>query len=132
MAVKKRPMKLEDALVMGGARRNYDVLEKESGRNEKLFSALKDELFSNATANIKHKDVQRAKAQKSRGAGYDGRTTEQLVAHVVKGHPIEAEPNDLLPHIQAALDENGKEPITDKWARELIRRARAAKPPRRA
>lgn len=128
MAAKKpQPMKLEHVLVQSGARRNYDALEREGRRDERLFSALKDELFANAAANIKHKDVQRAKAQKPRGAGDDGRTTKQVVADVVKGHPIDTKADDLLPHVHAALDENGKESITDKWAKQLIREARAAR-----
>lgn len=80
-----------------------------------------DELLSVVEAGLNHRDAQRQKAQKPRGAGDDGRTTRQVVADVVKGHDIEAKPDDLLPHVHAALDANGNNAITDKWARELMR-----------
>ncbi len=87
--------------------------------------------YGSVEAYFKLQSKQRKKALKDRELSADGfDNTRALVAKVVKSYP-DFSPRDLLPHVQSAIEDSGKQPITDKWARELIRLARGAKTTKR-
>lgn len=95
---------LERLLVGEGARRSYDNLEREARRDERLLSAFKDALFSNAAASIERKDAQRQKANRPRGKGDDGRTMRDLIDALAKQHHDE-KPREIWPHLGSAIKE---------------------------
>ncbi len=103
------------ALIAGkGFKRNYDIEFKE---------ALDETLHRDAIDGAKHKAAQRAKAQKPRGAGDDGRTMRQVIASIMRLYPSET---DLWPHIQSAIEANGMKPISEKHARAVVLKIRRA------
>lgn len=75
----------------------------------------------------RHKASQRAKAQKPRGAGDDGRTMRKLIADVAKLHPVDASPNELLPHVHAAAQQADMRLIGLKRLRDVLRDIRKPK-----
>lgn len=126
-AEKPKPLTLVDLIresVRDHDARNERRYVREARSDPAVRGAIMDELAALAAAGGKHRDVQREKAKKPRGVGDDGRTVRKLIEDVVNGQPSETPSAELLPHILGALEANGMNAISDKWARELIRQVR--------
>jgi hypothetical protein len=91
-----------------------------------LADAIEDEYLHLTDADKQRRDTYRKNATNPRGRKDSDteRTTRELVIDVLKGLPADATPDDLLPHVHAAIEADGRPAITDKWAKELVRRAR--------
>lgn len=135
MAAKKRlgiPVSelVRSDLALPPHRRKLHRQARESAVSTDGSASLQDKIEAEyvrlADADKKNRDAQSERARKPRGrsGSDDGRTTSELVADIVKGNPAAAPPADLLQRIHTAMEENGMERITDKWATALVRTAR--------
>ena len=83
---KKKPdaIPLERVILTKGHERNLAIERNSADRDKAMLAALDAELQRNAVENLAHKDTQRVKAQKPRGASDDGRTMRDLIRAVTE------------------------------------------------
>nr|WP_298718767.1 hypothetical protein [uncultured Steroidobacter sp.] len=101
--MRKKSIPLAHLFKGEGFRRNFDLLEKEPNRDERLVAALKDEMLRLARETLVHKEIQARKARKPRGKGDDGRTMRDVVADLARGH-VGDTPRDLWTHLGSAIE----------------------------